>query len=161
MVGLFHDPAIRDNYELHYVGKMGKAELQYLQHQPQEIQACFIDRGWVELTKLQDKLHGEIGLIMMEPRMNNILAGPPNKLYNYLAMGIPVLSVDLPASRMIIERHHVGEICSRDLASIKSALTKMSENLDFYQQNCLKAQNYVIWKNDAKKLRNLYKEIVA
>ncbi|MCG8453886.1 MAG: glycosyltransferase [Spirochaetales bacterium] len=161
MVELFKDPEIQEKYELHYVGKMGIREKKYLNQQPESVRACFVDKGWVQLSELPKVLHGEIGLILMEPKMNNILAGPPNKLYNYLAMGIPVLSVDLPASRMIIERFDTGEICLRDPKSIKAKLLHITKNIDHYRENCNVAHRHVIWSQDSRRLVDLYNDLLT
>ena len=51
-----------------------------------------------------------LGIIASTYESNNYLAGPPNKLFNYIAAGIPVLALDIPETSRIIQKYQVGKV---------------------------------------------------
>ena len=89
------------------------------------------------------------------------MAGPPNKLFNYITMGLAVISTDLLATSKIIEEIKCGIILEkRDeniLAYELQNLIKDSRKRKEYQINsrdwALKKYN---WDIEADKLFNFY-----
>lgn len=65
--------------------------------------------GWLPIEQaLQETGRAHIGLIFFRPVPNNMLAGPPNKLFNYMRFGLPVVAVDFPEIKRIIEKCRCG-----------------------------------------------------
>lgn len=65
--------------------------------------------GWLPIERaLEETRQAHIGLITFRPLLNNMLAGPPNKLFNYMSFGLPVVAVDFPEIRRVIEASDCG-----------------------------------------------------
>jgi glycosyltransferase involved in cell wall biosynthesis len=91
--------------------------------------------GWVDYEEVGNEIcTASVGLILFHPTLNNMLAGPPNKLFNYMRYGMPVVSVDLPESRAIILKYRCG-IILRDLS-----YQALSEAIDYLIANPIEAE---------------------
>lgn len=73
----------------------------------------------VELVKLKD--------IAILPISENSTAHMPNKLFDYLGAGIPILSLGQNDSSLFIEENNIGWVSSFDLENIKTTLNSISE----------------------------------
>lgn len=70
-----------------------------------------ITTGWVDYDKMAPYLaQADLGIIMNRPTHYNNRIGLPNKLFEYLACGLPVISSNLPEIKKIIERNECGII---------------------------------------------------
>lgn len=84
----------------------------------------------------------------------------PNKLFEYIHAGIPVLVSDLPERKKIVETYEVGEIV-RDMnaKSLAEDIMHMitDENLYMsYKKNCEKAAMVLNWQNEEDLLKKIY-----
>jgi len=65
--------------------------------------------GWLPYEKVSEAISDcHVGLILFRECIENRMAGPPNKLFNYMNAGLPVLSVDFPEMRQIIAEEQCG-----------------------------------------------------
>jgi glycosyltransferase involved in cell wall biosynthesis len=100
---------------------------------------------------------GDVGLSLIENISISYYHALPNKLFEYIMAGLPVLCSSLPQMKEIIEKYSVGE--SIDLESeenIFTTLTKWIENpnlLDSYRKNCVTASEELNWQEEYKKVR--------
>lgn len=86
--------------------------------------------GWLPYDDVREVVRkAHVGLILFREDLVNFLSGPPNKLFHYMAAGIPVLSVDMPAIRSILLEEKCGVII-RD-QSVKSIIEAISNILNF------------------------------
>ena len=77
--------------------------------------------GWLPYEKVSDAMRDcHAGLILFRECIENRMAGPPNKLFNYMNAGLPVLSVDFPEMRQIIMEEECGVLLNDQ--SVKSIL---------------------------------------
>lgn len=108
-------------------------------------------------TKLAD-----IGLSLDKDSNLNYHFSLPNKIFDYIQCGTPVLASNLPEISRIINTYKIGqtidEVC---VESISSAINKMldSNYKENHIENLNKAASELIWETDAAKIRNLYKKI--
>lgn len=118
--------------------------------------------GWLAYEDVPKKIADcGIGIITNTDEKRNTMAGPPNKLFNYITMGLAVISTDLLATSKIIEEINCGIILEkRDeniLAYELQNLIKDSRKRKEYQINsrdwALKKYN---WDIEADKLFNFY-----
>ena len=83
--------------------------------------------------------------------------GPPMKLFEYLACGVPVLAVNLWNLQEFVEGAGIGEVVSID--DMEKGINKIKSNYDGYQKNILKfinrMQTEFSWDNEIKKLCQL------
>lgn len=87
----------------------------------------------------------------------------PNKLFDYINAGIPVLTSDLPEMKKIVSTYKVGETISSitpiGIAEKINELLNDNNRLATYAANCLKAKEELCWENEQQKLYALVKEI--
>jgi glycosyltransferase involved in cell wall biosynthesis len=87
----------------------------------------------------------------------------PNKLFEYIMAGLPVLSAPLVAISEIITRHGVGRVVpSLSPEVIAAAINTMLadfEGLALMRQNALISAKELCWENESTQLLNLYEHI--
>ena len=100
---------------------------------------------------------GDVGLSLIENISISYYHALPNKLFEYIMAGLPVLCSDLPQMKAVIEKYNVGEsINIENEENIFSTLDKWCENpslLDFYKINCATAAKELNWQEEYKRVR--------
>jgi len=91
----------------------------------------------------------------------NYLFNLPNKIFDYIQAGVPVIATAIPEVKKIIEGYNCGT-CIPDLepGTIANATRSMIDDQDsyhHYQQNCKNAAIVLCWENESKKLENIYR----
>ena len=83
--------------------------------------------GWLAYKDVPKSLADcSIGIITNTEEKRNTMAGPPNKLFNYMTLGLAVLSVDLLATTQIIQETNCGIILQkRDAPLLAKELIKL------------------------------------
>jgi glycosyltransferase involved in cell wall biosynthesis len=110
------------NKNVYFVGKIPYLELLNITSQ------C--DIGWALITK--KGLSNQFAL--------------PNKLFEYLVSGIPVLASDLPNIRNIFNKYGVGEIVqSNTIEGCNKMIIKIYENKNEYTKNIFVAAKNFTW----------------
>ena len=100
----------------------------------------------------------DVGLSLIENISISYYHALPNKLFEYIIAGLPVLSSDLPQMKEIINIYKVGEsinIESDD--NIYNVLKKWSDEpniLDYYRKNCVSAAAELNWQKEYDKVRS-------
>lgn len=104
----------------------------------------------------------ELGLTLDKDTNLNYRYSLPNKLFDYLQAGIPVLSSNLPEIKRIIDNYKVGEIVyNHNPVSIASKIKQMLEE-DYkskLKENLAKASSELVWENEAYILKGIMKNI--
>lgn len=109
----------------------------------------------------------DVGLIVHRPDFSlNIQTLLPNKLFEYLMAGVPVLTSELGAVVDIVERYDVGQVVrSVEPGAIAAALNALLADdaaLQRMRQNALEsAKNELNWEKDSLQLVRLYEDIVG
>lgn len=108
-------------------------------------------------------LKADVGLLCFLPEPNNVNA-MPNKMFEYMITGLPVVASNFPLWKEIIEGNNCG-ICVNpyDPKEIAKAIEHLMEHPDEVKKmrrNGIKAvlQNYN-WENESKKLLEVYEEL--
>ena len=79
----------------------------------------------------------------------------PNKLFEYIFSGTPVLSSEFPEIEKLINEYKIGTTCDvTSLSSIQNAIIEMSKNS--YKFSVSELQE-LSWENQETKLVNCYK----
>ena len=125
----------------------------------------FLTTGWVKHSELAPYLvHADVGIIMFRPTHYNNIIGLPNKLFEYLACGLPVISSNLPQIRMIIKHTKTGILVESDNPEniAKSILKIIVENNNKkYKTRCLKIANKFVWEVTERKLLKLVEKLTV
>jgi len=84
----------------------------------------------------------------------------PNKLFEYIHAGTPVISSDLPERKRIIEQYDVGVVVpDLEPATVANAINSIlnnKEKLNQLKANCMAATQELNWENEEKLLLKLY-----
>lgn len=106
----------------------------------------------------------QAALVLQRPDSLNTRAGAPNKLYEAIAAGLPVVASDTADLRRIVRRWDVGAICdSRDPQAIASAICHVLDPAQQarYRANVRHAQQALTWQREAEKLCALYRGLLG
>lgn len=101
----------------------------------------------------------DLGLAIDKNTNINYLYSLPNKLFDYLHAGIPVLSSGLPEIRKIMDEYQVGyHIQNHDPQHIAQTIKTIFSDITLYQtkkENTLIASRDLNWESEEKKLLNI------
>jgi glycosyltransferase involved in cell wall biosynthesis len=120
----------------------------------------FLNRPQLNVLLSKSKL----GIVTFLPVPNHIDA-QPNKLFEYMSAGIPVIASNFPLWREIVEGNECG-ICvdplnSQDIAKAIMYLTEHSEEAEQFGKNARVAvEKKYNWENEVKKMLKLYDELL-
>lgn len=100
---------------------------------------------------------GDIGAALIENISVSYYHALPNKLFEYIMAGIPVLSSDLPQMKNIVEKYKVGKAINiNEKKNVVNALKEMIENKELfgaYKANCAKAALELNWQKEFEKAK--------
>lgn len=121
--------------------------------------------GWVNPMEARQKMgQVDVGLVCYHPEENHMKA-MPNKLFEYMIAGVAVLSSDFPLWKEIVEGNRCGMTVNplnpRDIAA---ALSYLRSNPGLRLEMGINGKKSVLekynWDNEAKKLLNLYQDLL-
>jgi len=112
---------------------------------------------WLDPEALRARAAGAgVGLATLLPRPN-YLESLPTKLFEYMAMGIPVLASDFPLWRRLVEQAGAGRLAAPEPGAVARALVDMCsdpERLRGYGQAGRAAyQEHYRWEAESRNLR--------
>lgn len=116
---------------------------------------------------LQWTASADIGLITFAPNYStSIRMCLPNKLFEYLIAGLPVLATPLDAVTEILKRYDVGQIVSSlspaDIGTAIEAMLAEKRPLARMHHNALAAaQKELCWEQERLRLIHLYRNIMS
>lgn len=144
-------------------GKFEDARLENeMRSMPGWEKVCFV--GWVDRTRLSILLSKAIaGLVIFHPEPNHVWA-QPNKLFEYMSAGIPVVASHFTLWKDIVERHHCGILVDPlKPGEIARAITYLAENSvearEMGENGRRAIEQYYNWEREAQKLLELYDEL--
>ncbi|MFA5050691.1 MAG: glycosyltransferase family 4 protein [Patescibacteria group bacterium] len=122
--------------------------------------------GWLPPEELNKHLlMADIGVVCFLPEPNHISA-MPNKIFEYMAAGLPIIASDFPLWKKIIEENNCG-ICVNPLnpKEIAKAVEYLIEHPDETKQMGKNGRKAVLekynWENESKKLLMIYEKLCA
>lgn len=104
----------------------------------------------------------DVGVSLDKPLHLNYTYSLPNKVFDYIHAGVPLLVSDLPELRRLVETHKVGALVATVTPqAIAEALNGMlkSEQRMHWRDNALKAREVLNWQNESLVLREVYEQL--
>lgn len=99
----------------------------------------------------------DLGLSLDKPTNINYRLSLPNKLFDYIQAGIPVLCSRLPELEKIISEYQLGDFIAdhnpQQIAESIRSLVSDEQKLKSFKNNALKAATQLNWENEQKKLQ--------
>jgi glycosyltransferase involved in cell wall biosynthesis len=163
MLAIFTDDFFREKTQLKIIGGISGDEKKYFDEKKQEYNiddSMIDDTGWVPYEKLHQHLTGNIGIIFFEKKFNAYYS-MPNKLFNYINAALPILTVHCAELSDFIFYNKIGCVVERNVNAIKEGLHELISNYDYYSENIINIQQSYTWKNDEKRLLELYEHTLC
>jgi len=106
----------------------------------------------------------DLGLSLDKDTNVNYRFSLPNKIFDYLHAGVPVLAFDLVEIRKIIDTYQVGTFIPdhqpQHIAQKVNEIFSRPEELLLWKQNTRKAARELNWENELKKLKKVYAKYI-
>jgi glycosyltransferase involved in cell wall biosynthesis len=122
-------------------------------------------RGWVDRTGVSDILgQSRAGLMTLHPTPNH-LRSEPNKLFEYMSAGLPVVVSDFPVWRAIVEEAECGLMVDPfDVDAIASAMQWILDHPEEAEAMGRRGREAVEskwnWEGEGERLVELYRRLV-
>ena len=104
--------------------------------------------------------NADLGFTLDKDSNINYRFSLPNKIFDYIHAGIPILASDLVEVRNIIEEYKVGEIIQshepHDIADKINSMLVNTDKLKQYRENAAKTATILCWETEAQELIKVY-----
>lgn len=105
-------------------------------------------------------LKAHLGVSLEKGTNLNYQLASPNKIFDYISAGIPVLTSNLPEIKKVVEKYDVG-VCLENVDSQKIAekITWMMSNqqqMEVWTKNARVAAKELCWENEKSTLNEIY-----
>jgi hypothetical protein len=121
-------------------------------------------RGTVNRKELHEIMaSSQAGLLFFHPEPNHVDA-QPNKMFEYMSAGLPVLASNFPLWKLILEDSHAGwQADPLDSNAIAELIDKILSDPDLSAEMGKRGRQIVLsryqWRYEEKKLLSLYSEL--
>jgi len=153
--------------KLKIIGDSPKKEMDYISKfiLDNGLEGNISQMGWVQYEDVSKNLKNcDIGLILYSPTTNNLFS-TSNKLFNYIASDLAIVSVDLPETKKILSPLNNSIIVENDKSiKIAEAITELIKDPKLLLEKKIASrtayQKYN-WLVEEKKLLNFYKTVLT
>ena len=124
-----------------------------------------IFHGWVDRPKVAEILAGcRAGLVLFHPEPNHVRA-QPNKMFEYMAAGLPVIASDFPLWREIVEGAGCGLLVDPQnpqaiAAAMQWVLDHAEEAAAMGRRGRAAVEDRYNWEAESEKLLALYRRLM-
>jgi glycosyltransferase involved in cell wall biosynthesis len=105
----------------------------------------------------------DLGIALFEPTSINYAYALPNKFFEYIMAGIPILASNIDTFQAYINEYKVGlTVDPFDIGKIADTINFMVsdiERLDEWRKNAREASQKLNWEKEAKKMNRIYENI--
>ncbi|HYQ56349.1 MAG TPA: glycosyltransferase [Draconibacterium sp.] len=117
--------------------------------------------GRLSIEKLNELTPtADLGLSIEEDLGLNYRYALPNKLFDYIHAGVPVLVSNLPEMKTIVDQYQIGEVCNshhpKELAQNINESISNSAKRKLWQENLKLAAKELTWENEEKVLTGIF-----
>lgn len=98
-----------------------------------------------------------IALVTHGDAFDNLRLALPNKLFQAVAAGVPVVATDVGAMAEVVTEHGLGTLYRRgDVAAFRAALASLIEDYPAWCEKVARARHTLTWSADAERLVGVY-----
>lgn len=102
----------------------------------------------------------DLGLTLDKATNINYTYSLPNKLFDYIHSGVPVLASALPEIKKIIEHYQIGDFIPdhkpRNMAKKISEILANQQLIEKWKKNCTFASTELTWEKESQKLHSIF-----
>ncbi len=102
----------------------------------------------------------DIGIALIENISKSYYYALPNKLFEYIMAGLPVLISNLPQMKKVVSDYKVGKVVnlenSGEVEKVIKEFIENKEDLELYKQNTIVAADELNWQKEYKKVKHLF-----
>ena len=103
----------------------------------------------------------DVAVVFVRPICLSYRFSLPNKLFESIHAGLPIVAADLPDTAEIVRRHGVGEVFdARTPADLAAALDQVLAAPERYRQASARAAQELTWESEAARLLHLYATVL-
>lgn len=111
-------------------------------------------RKWTTGAAMGLSLEADLGL--------NYRFALPNKLFDYIHAGIPVIVSNLPEMRTLTHHYRIGEVLEeRTGEALAICIEEVMQQRDVFRNQALKAADDLTWEHEEEQLVQLMDEVVS
>ena len=112
----------------------------------------------VDLSELHNyTAAADFGINLLEDINLSKKYAVPNKLFEYIHAGLPVISSKMPESVAVYKEFCIGKLVENDPHKIAEAINNITmEDITDYRKNCKLAKNKYNWENQVKVLNEIF-----
>lgn len=153
--------AFRDERVPHHVLFMGDGPLREAIQEAGKVCAQIHFRSPVPPAEVLDHAAGaDVGLCLYEDTCLNHRYCLPNKLFESLLSGLPVLASDLPDQARIVREYQAGWVVSNDSGEIAKILAHLDlEQVQAIREGLKERIRGLCWENEEQALVTVYREL--
>jgi glycosyltransferase involved in cell wall biosynthesis len=112
---------------------------------------------------MQYTVHADLGFTLDKANNLNYRFSLPNKVFDYIQAGTPIICTDLPEVRKVVEGHDVGlilnELTPESIAFAVNTLRNDQERLSELKLNCKRAAEKESWEGECEILKTIYPKV--
>ena len=104
----------------------------------------------------------DVGVVLnRNVSLNNFLS-LPNKIYEYIAAGLPVVTSNSPEMAQLVSEYDVGETCDPESpADISRAIRTVLDHRERLRANALQASPEMTWERESERFMAAVRELTA
>ncbi len=112
---------------------------------------------------MQYTAQADLGFTLDKANNLNYRFSLPNKVFDYIHAGTPIICTDLPEVRNVVEGHDVGvilkELTPESIAEAVNMLKNDPDRLNKLKRNCKLAAEKESWEGECEVLKTIYPKI--
>lgn len=142
-----------DGYNLYF---LGEGSLKNIIKKNTNFYENIFLHDFVDKDKIVDFIQGfDYSFCLIEPCSLSDYFSMPNKLFQSLASGIPVIASNIPDLSKFVYKYNCGFVIN-DMKELLVSLDTYSKKIDHFKSVIKKNKKEFFWKSELHKIRNIY-----